>query len=193
MIGKCIEEYCSEDISRIENYNEAILDDSQLWDCHHRRESIYTRAGLIEIGEYYDRPAIELIFLKRDDHNKIHHVGKHHSESTKERMRKSALNLPPDVRDRQKRAVSNARKGKTTWMKGKHHSEDAKRLISEKRKAYLMEHPESTELRKSKSLKMAGKVYWNNGTICIRAKERPDETWHRGRLPYKRTTNNNEE
>lgn len=33
---------------------------------------IYDKKDLIEIGEYYDRPAIELIFLPRGLHRKIH-------------------------------------------------------------------------------------------------------------------------
>ena len=30
--------FCSEDISLIENYNEAISDEEKMWDIHHRRE-----------------------------------------------------------------------------------------------------------------------------------------------------------
>ena len=67
---------CMEDISLIENYNKAIADTTQIWDCHHRRESVYTKAQLIEIGEYYNRPAAELIFLTHKDHMLIPHAGK---------------------------------------------------------------------------------------------------------------------
>ena len=193
MIGKNIYGYCSEDISLIENYEMAKNDPTQIWDIHHRRETIYTRDGLIEIGEYYDRPAAELIFLKRSEHNRIHNSGKHHSEDAKKRMREAALNLPEEKRERQRLAVSAARKGKSPWMKGRRHSEESKKLISEKRKSYVKEHPESAEVRESKSLKMADRVFWNNGTICVRSKERPDETWRRGRLPFKRNTSKNKE
>ena len=32
--------YCSEDISLIENYDKAVNDKEQTWHCHHRREII---------------------------------------------------------------------------------------------------------------------------------------------------------
>ena len=70
------QKYCREDISLIENYDKAIADKTQLWDCHHRRESIYTKAQLIEMGEYYNRPAMELIFLPPKDHMRVPHIGK---------------------------------------------------------------------------------------------------------------------
>ena len=68
--------YCIDDISLIENYEQAISDETQKWDCHHRRESIYTKSQLIEIGEYYNRPAVELIFLLPKDHMMAPHIGK---------------------------------------------------------------------------------------------------------------------
>lgn len=58
------------------------------------RVSIYKK-GLIEIGEYYHRPACELIFLTKTEHTKIHKkgnkncIGKYHSEDTKKRMSKA--------------------------------------------------------------------------------------------------------
>ena len=58
-----VKKYCCQDQSLIENYNIAIADNTQMFECHHRRETIYSRKDLIEIGEYYNRPAIELIFL----------------------------------------------------------------------------------------------------------------------------------
>ena len=30
--------FCKEDISKIENYDKAIADTTQVWDCHHRTE-----------------------------------------------------------------------------------------------------------------------------------------------------------
>ena len=89
--------FCKDDISLIENYEIAVNDQTQIWHCHHRRETIYTREGLIEIGEYYHRPACELIFLTKTEHNKIHKtgnkycLGKHHSEDTKKKMSKARM------------------------------------------------------------------------------------------------------
>ena len=85
--------YCKDDISLIENYDKAIADKTQIWHCHHRRETIFSRKDLIEIGEYYNRPACELIFLTKSEHMRLHHLGKpsgmkgkHHSVEARKKM-----------------------------------------------------------------------------------------------------------
>lgn len=70
--------YCSEDISLIENYQEAISDQKMLWDIHHRREcdengkTLFTSKQLKEMNLYFNRPASELIFVTRSMHWKLH-------------------------------------------------------------------------------------------------------------------------
>lgn len=70
--------YCSEDISLIENYHQAITDEENYWEIHHRREcdsegrTLFTKKQLKETNLYYDRPASELIFVTRAMHWKIH-------------------------------------------------------------------------------------------------------------------------
>lgn len=70
--------YCSEDISLIENYHEAIADQTKMWEIHHRREcdsegrTLFTKKQLIDIGLYINRPASELIFVTRSMHWKLH-------------------------------------------------------------------------------------------------------------------------
>lgn len=70
--------YCSEDISLIENYNQAIADKEKMWDTHHRREcddegrTLFTHKQLKEMNLYFKRPASELIFVTRSMHSKIH-------------------------------------------------------------------------------------------------------------------------
>ena len=89
--------FCKDDISLIENYDIAVNDKIRRWVCHHRRGTIYSREGLKEIGEYFNRPAIELIFLTKTEHNKIHKtgnkycLGKHHSEDTKKKISESQM------------------------------------------------------------------------------------------------------
>ena len=74
----CAKYYCSEDISLIENYKEAISDEEKMWDIHHRREcdangrTLFTSKQLIEMGLYLNRPASELIFVTRSMHWKLH-------------------------------------------------------------------------------------------------------------------------
>ena len=70
--------YCSEDIALIENYQQAIADQTKMWDIHHRKESdsegrtLFTRKQLIEMNLYCKRPASELIFLTKSMHKKLH-------------------------------------------------------------------------------------------------------------------------
>ena len=71
-------QYCSEDISLIENYQQAIADEEKKWDIHHRREcdsngrTLFTHKQLKENGLYFNRPASELIFVTRSMHWKLH-------------------------------------------------------------------------------------------------------------------------
>ena len=80
----------------IENYDKAIADTTRVYEVHHRLETHasdgerrlveLTREELIALGMYYDRPAEELIFLTRADHNKLHHIGMKFSEEAKRKM-----------------------------------------------------------------------------------------------------------
>ena len=74
----CAKCYCSEDMSLIENYKDAISDEERMWEIHHRREcdengrTLFTCKQLIELGLYYNRPASELIFVTKSMHWKLH-------------------------------------------------------------------------------------------------------------------------
>ena len=83
MISKrWLNKYCCEDISVIENYNNAITDKTQSWDCHHRLEThnsdgelrleSLTVEELKALNMYYNRPASELIFLTSSEHISMH-------------------------------------------------------------------------------------------------------------------------
>ena len=75
---KYAKSYCSEDISLIENYHQAIADEEKMWDIHHRREcdsegrTLFTKKQLIEMNLYVKRPASELVFVTRSMHKKLH-------------------------------------------------------------------------------------------------------------------------
>ena len=70
--------FCSEDISLIENYHQAIADKEKTWDIHHRREcddegrTLFTHKQLKEMNLYENRPASELIFVTKSMHSKMH-------------------------------------------------------------------------------------------------------------------------
>lgn len=67
--------YCCEDISLIENYEEAVSS-KELYHCHHRLEiqgdKCYFAKELKQLNLYYGRPASELIFLNAKEHKDLH-------------------------------------------------------------------------------------------------------------------------
>ena len=75
---KCAKRLCSEEISLIENYHQAIADQTKMWDIHHRKEcdengrTLFFKKQLIDMGLYFKRPASELIFVTRSMHLKLH-------------------------------------------------------------------------------------------------------------------------
>ena len=132
---KSAKAFCREDISMIENYENAINDKTQTWVCHHRRETIFSKNDLIEIREYYNRPACELIFLTKSEHNRLHNLGKRLSAETRKKL--SEANKGKHFSEEHKRKLSEARKGK-------HHSVESRKKIGEAKR---------------------GKHWYNNGVI----------------------------
>lgn len=119
---KYAKRYCCEDISKIENYEQAIADETQMWDCHHRWEIFMMWRipvkDLIEGGLYYHQPADRLIFLPHSEHSHLHQKGKKNSGETRRKM-------------------SENRKGKGKGKRiGQKLSEETKQKLSKARKAY---------------------------------------------------------
>ena len=68
----------------VENYDKAVSDDTQMWDLHHRLETHFSdgserpkyaflsKAELIALDMYWNRPPEELIFLSKSDHYSLH-------------------------------------------------------------------------------------------------------------------------
>lgn len=106
---KHVKRYCK-DYTRIENYEMAIADESQTWDCHHRNEQYYNQKDLKKLGLYFDCPPCELIFLTKSEHQQIHKTCVGYEET--------------------KRKMSESKKG-NQWNKGKRHSEESKRKMSD--------------------------------------------------------------
>ena len=136
--------FCKDDISLIENYDKALEDKTQTWHCHHKKENTYSRSRLIEMGEYYKRPAIELIFLTPNEHFKLHSTGNAYHKNMKHS-------------EESKKKMSEALKGKNAWNKGIKLSDDYKRKLSESHKG---------KSPSNKGIK-TGKQWWTNGTFSI--------------------------
>lgn len=118
--------FCKEDISKIENYDKAINDTTQMWHCHHRDEVkvlpsgmtiVRSKQELIENGRYYNCPANELIFLTKSEHSRLHKKGQILSE---EHRRKISEAKKGKLRSEEtRRKISESQKGKSSWNKSK--------------------------------------------------------------------------
>ena len=90
---------------------------SNRWVIRHRLElhpdgSIrFTRKSLIDLGLYFDRPARELIYMKRKEHTALH-------------VKVDALS------DETRKKLSNARVRELNPMWGKHHTEETRQKMS---------------------------------------------------------------
>ena len=196
---RTIKLFCKDDISLIENYDKAIADKTQIWHCHHRRETIFSRKDLIEIGEYYNRPACELIFLTPNEHHRLHNIGKKVSAETSKKMSESnkGENHPlfgkhHSAKTRKK--MGESKKGENNPFFGKHHSAETRKMMSE---AHKGKHPSeesrkkmseskkgenhpmfgkyhSAEARNKMSEAHKGNHWYNNGVTSILAKTCPE-------------------
>ena len=123
--------YCKEELSKIENYDKAIADTTQIWDLHHRTEIWWncSKKDLIDNECYYNRKACELIFLTHAEHTRLHNL--HMSEYRRRKMSDSmkGKNVGKFPSEETRKKLSESRKGKTPF-KGHHHSEEAKKKLS---------------------------------------------------------------
>lgn len=113
---KRVKRYCK-DYTKIENFDRAIADTTQSWECHHRMELMKTGAvvdsskqDLIDWGIYYNRPADELIFLMSNEHRALHMKGKQYSKGkclSEEHKAKIAAALKGRKRGPYKRKINN--------------------------------------------------------------------------------------
>ena len=126
--------YCKEDLSKIKNYDKAIADTTQVWDCHHMTETWWncSKQELIDNECYYNRKACELIFLTRAEHNRLHNKGRTLTEETRRKISESMKGNTHSEEHRRK--LSEAHKGKRyTDETRKNMSDAAKRRWAKKR------------------------------------------------------------
>ena len=132
-----VKKFCCEDISLIENYNLAIADTTQTWQCHHRGEVLpcgrFSRDDLKKFGLYYKRPAAELIFLTPTEHHRLHKKGVPKSEDHKKAISDAKKGVPKPYLKGVPRSEA-TKKAISDSLKGIHLSEDHKKAISDAKK-----------------------------------------------------------
>ena len=141
---KKVKKFCK-DYTKIENYEEAVNDPTQVWDCHHILGEILTSEQLKDHDFYYDVPPCMLKFLTHAEHRRLHMKGKHLLDETRKKMseaRKGKKRKP--FTEEHRRKISEANKGRTfteEWRrnisescKGRHHSEETCKKISDAKK-----------------------------------------------------------
>ena len=133
---KFARKYCRDDISKIENYEKAISDDTQIWDLHHRLEltldgEFALSAAQLKMHDmYYNRPYYELIFLTHAEHRRLH--GMNVSDETRKKMSESNKGRSAWNKGNKCKPITeeHARKMHEAW-KGKHHTDESRKKMSE--------------------------------------------------------------
>lgn len=149
--------FCREPIENIRNYNEAVKS-TEKYVCHHINGSDFTgfsKSDLIKMKMYYHRPASELIFLRKVDHQKYHKnfLGGHHTAEAKEKIRNASKQRKQT--EETKKKISMSKKGKPSPNKGKPMSEEQKQKLIAANKGRKL----TQEHRNKLSLKHLGK-HW---------------------------------
>lgn len=173
---KMVSKYCSESIHLIENYDSAISDTTQTWDCHHRWETDlgFSRKELIDMDEYYGVPADKLIFLTKEEHQRLHAYNRVDSEET--RMKKSKSHIGNTIRlgisqsEESRKKISESLK--EYWKTNSHYevTEDIRKKMSESCKEYWKTHKsyERTEENRQKMRDWRkGKHWYTNGKTNV--------------------------
>ena len=129
-----VSKFCK-DYTKIENYEEAVDDQSQVWHCHHILGEILTRRQLLDHDFYYDVPPCMLKFVTRAEHARLHMKGKKRASFSAETRRKmSEAHKGKKFSDEHRRHMSETRKGRTfTEEHRRKMSEAAKRRWAKKK------------------------------------------------------------
>ena len=97
--------YCPDNYKEIKNYEQAMKDSTQVWECHHINGEWWSREWLKANNLYYNRTdPHEFIFLTEKEHTSLHKKGTKHTQATKDKISNSN---------------KGKNKGKSPWCKDK--------------------------------------------------------------------------
>lgn len=188
--SKGVKQFCSEDISKIENYAPAVADATQTWDCHHRLQILEHRSQkyLKENGLYFHRPASELIFLTHKDHMLLHKKW----QRVWNEIHRPADEAKRKISDKMRVRFSDKRNHPNF---GRHLSDETKKKLSEKAKARFADpenHPmfgkHMSEYSKNKiSESNKGRAAWNKGISPSEESKKKMSDAHKGVSPSEST------
>lgn len=144
--------FCKEP-EKIENYEKAKADNFKGWHLHHKRGVDISKKELIALGQYYNRPADELIFLTSKEHNILHKKGKHFCDEHKQKIGNAhrGKSKSDETKKKMREAAKEKHKGENNGMHGKRHSIESRMKMSDALKGE--NHP------------AYGKHWYNNGQI----------------------------
>lgn len=84
MISNKANIYCSESLSCIANYNQAV-ESPEMYDVHHLSGEIYSKDELLAMNAYFHVPSEDLVFVTKKQHMKIHN-GNSTSQETRQKI-----------------------------------------------------------------------------------------------------------
>lgn len=175
---KYLKQYCK-DYTSIPNYQEALNDTENLWECHHLLEEFYTKSELKELGKYFNVPANELVLCRtRKEHRAYPHKGdsvmglKHHGLKFSEETLKliSENSKKRRLSEESKRKIGDANRGRkrpdlaeiAKTRKGIPLSEETRKKISQALTGKKRGAP-SEETKRKIGESQKGRKAWNKG------------------------------
>jgi len=156
--------FCKDDISLIENYEEAV-NSEEIWDVHHRDEIRILPSGVIALrsrqelkdnGRYFKCPANELIFMSHTEHAKLHAKYRKCEHSSGYHFTRKHPCFGKPLSEEHKAKLRLAHLGKVSPRKGKHLTDEQKAKL---RAANLGKKHTEEERKK---ISEANKIRWAN-------------------------------